>query len=84
MTLKFDHAVIYGGNYYPANSPIEVAEEKPVDQAAPDIAESERAEKESPDTNEVAEEKPVDQAAPKTEKKAAKDGNKRAGRKPKS
>lgn len=55
MTLKFDHAVIYGGNYYPANSPIEVAEEKP-----------------------------VDQAAPKTEKKAAKDGNKRAGRKPKS
>jgi hypothetical protein len=30
MTKTYDHAVIYGGKFYPANTPIEVKEEKPV------------------------------------------------------
>ena len=30
MTKVYDHAVIYNGVLYPANTPIEVKEEKPV------------------------------------------------------
>lgn len=31
MTKVYDHAVIYDGVYYPANTPIEVKEEKTVE-----------------------------------------------------
>lgn len=30
MTKVYDHAVIYNGVYYPANTPIEVKEEKTI------------------------------------------------------
>ena len=50
MTTKFDHAVIYNGKFYPANTPIEVDEEKPVDQATPETAGVEQTEAPKPKT----------------------------------
>ncbi len=55
-TIMFDHAVKYGGRYYPANTPIEEIYECPQDDA--EAAQDDQKEAETVETEETTEAKP--------------------------
>ena len=82
MIKTFDHATIYNGEYYAANTPIEVCEESP-EASNNEIPEKQEAQEETEIETEAEVEAGAETEA-EVEEKAVSNGRTRAGRKPKS